>query len=84
MIGFIGLGIMGYPMASNLAKKGNLKLKVWNRSGAKSDQFVKEHEGCEKAATAREVEEKFPQENFRVNVSDFNFSSVLEIPKISF
>lgn len=55
MIGFIGLGIMGYPMASNLAKKGNLKLKVWNRSGAKSDQFVKEHEGCEKAATAREV-----------------------------
>jgi 3-hydroxyisobutyrate dehydrogenase len=30
-IGFIGLGVMGQPMALNLAKSGR-RLVVWNRS----------------------------------------------------
>lgn len=30
-IGFIGLGVMGQPMALNLARAGT-KLVVWNRS----------------------------------------------------
>ena len=34
-IGFIGLGIMGYPMAGHLSKKG-LEGSVFNRSKEKS------------------------------------------------
>nr|WP_295783418.1 NAD(P)-dependent oxidoreductase [Rhodoferax sp.] len=35
-IGFIGLGVMGHPMALNLAKAGT-RLRVWNRSPEKYD-----------------------------------------------
>jgi 3-hydroxyisobutyrate dehydrogenase len=35
-IGFVGLGVMGQPMALNLAKAGT-KLVVWNRSSAAAD-----------------------------------------------
>ena len=35
-IGFIGLGVMGQPMALNLARAGT-PLVVWNRTAAKSD-----------------------------------------------
>lgn len=37
-IGFIGLGVMGHPMALNLAKAGTA-LRVWNRSPRKYDQL---------------------------------------------
>ena len=37
-IGFIGLGVMGMPMAHNLIKCGNALL-VWNRSTDKSNQL---------------------------------------------
>jgi 3-hydroxyisobutyrate dehydrogenase len=36
MIGFLGLGIMGAPMAGNLVRAGT-ELVVWNRSAAKSE-----------------------------------------------
>ncbi len=39
-IGFIGLGSMGLPMASNLLKAG-FQLKVWNRSPARAQELVK-------------------------------------------
>ena len=35
-IGFIGLGVMGQPMALNLARAGT-QLIVWNRSADKSE-----------------------------------------------
>jgi 3-hydroxyisobutyrate dehydrogenase len=35
-IGFIGLGVMGQPMALNLARAGT-RLIVWNRSGERSE-----------------------------------------------
>ena len=35
-IGFIGLGIMGQPMALNLLKAGH-KLTVYNRTGGKAE-----------------------------------------------
>jgi len=38
-IGFIGLGIMGAPMAANLLKAG-YALNVWNRTRAKADALV--------------------------------------------
>ncbi len=37
-IGFIGIGIMGFPMAKNLLKSG-YKLKVFNRSQDKADRL---------------------------------------------
>ena len=38
-IGFIGLGIMGYPMAKNLLKAG-FSLTVWNRDLNKADDLA--------------------------------------------
>ena len=36
--GFLGLGVMGYPMALNLAKQGHL-LGVWNRTISRATDF---------------------------------------------
>ncbi len=41
---FIGLGVMGYPMAGHL-KKNNYEVIVFNRTSSKSDQWVKEFNG---------------------------------------
>jgi 3-hydroxyisobutyrate dehydrogenase len=42
-VAFIGLGVMGYPMAGHLAKKGGHDLTVYNRNSAKADAWVKEY-----------------------------------------
>jgi 2-hydroxy-3-oxopropionate reductase len=52
IIGFIGLGIMGKPMARNLIKAGH-SLVVHNRSRAAVDELSKE--GAKPAASAKEV-----------------------------
>ena len=54
-IGFIGLGIMGKPMARNLIKKG-YQLVVHNRSRGPVDELAKE--GAEAASSPKEVAEK--------------------------
>lgn len=41
---FIGLGVMGYPMAGHLANAG-LTVRVWNRTAAKSEQWAREYSG---------------------------------------
>ncbi len=41
---FLGLGVMGYPMAGHLASKGH-EVTVYNRTGAKSDAWAKAHGG---------------------------------------
>jgi 3-hydroxyisobutyrate dehydrogenase len=38
-VGFVGLGIMGGPMAANLLKAG-CRLTVWNRTAAKAEPLV--------------------------------------------
>ena len=43
-IGFVGLGVMGFPMARHLAAAGH-GLAVYNRSPAKAQKFVAEHGG---------------------------------------
>lgn len=48
---FIGLGVMGYPMAGHLAKAG-LDVTVYNRSTDKAAQWVSEYGGL-KADTPR-------------------------------
>jgi 3-hydroxyisobutyrate dehydrogenase-like beta-hydroxyacid dehydrogenase len=52
---FIGLGIMGYPMAGHLAAKGHA-VTVYNRTSAKAEQWAKQHQG-RAAPTPREAAE---------------------------
>jgi 3-hydroxyisobutyrate dehydrogenase-like beta-hydroxyacid dehydrogenase len=44
-VAFIGLGVMGFPMARHLAKKGGHDLTVYNRTAAKAEKWVAEHGG---------------------------------------
>jgi 3-hydroxyisobutyrate dehydrogenase len=55
-VAFLGLGVMGYPMAGHLKKKGGQDVTVYNRSAGKSEQWVKEF-GGRSAATPREAAE---------------------------
>jgi len=53
-LAFLGLGIMGYPMAGHLKKKGGHEVTVYNRSAAKAAQWVTEY-GGKSAPTPREA-----------------------------
>jgi 3-hydroxyisobutyrate dehydrogenase-like beta-hydroxyacid dehydrogenase len=53
-IAFLGLGVMGYPMAGHLLKKGGHQVTVYNRTAAKAQQWAKEY-GGQSAATPREA-----------------------------
>ena len=50
-VAFIGLGVMGYPMAGHLAAKG-YQVTVFNRTEAKANQWVSEHGGSSAATPA--------------------------------
>jgi 3-hydroxyisobutyrate dehydrogenase/2-hydroxy-3-oxopropionate reductase len=52
-VAFIGLGVMGFPMAGHLAKAGH-NVTVYNRSSAKAQAWVAEFEGQHKP-TPREA-----------------------------
>ncbi len=54
-VAFIGLGVMGYPMAGHLQAKGH-EVTVYNRTAAKADQWVKQH-GGKSAKTPRAAAE---------------------------
>jgi 3-hydroxyisobutyrate dehydrogenase len=55
-VAFIGLGVMGYPMAGHLAKRGNHSLTVFNRTGTKAEKWVSEN-GGKAASTPRAAAE---------------------------
>jgi len=52
-VAFIGLGVMGYPMAGHLARHG-YAVTVFNRTAAKAERWVGEH-GGRRAATPGEA-----------------------------
>src|SRR3954468_9124243 len=54
-VAFLGLGIMGGPMAANLAEAG-FELSVWNRTAEKAERFAEER-GAHAASTPREAAE---------------------------
>jgi 3-hydroxyisobutyrate dehydrogenase-like beta-hydroxyacid dehydrogenase len=54
-VAFLGLGVMGFPMAGHLAAKGH-EVTVWNRSAPKRAAWVAKHVGAE-ASTARAAAE---------------------------
>jgi 3-hydroxyisobutyrate dehydrogenase len=53
-VAFVGLGVMGYPMAGHLAKKGGHAVTVYNRTAAKAEKWVGQH-GGKSAPTPREA-----------------------------
>ncbi|MCO5147460.1 MAG: NAD(P)-dependent oxidoreductase [Aquamicrobium sp.] len=44
-VAFLGLGVMGYPMAGHLKSRGGHDVTVYNRTAAKADKWVAEHGG---------------------------------------
>jgi 3-hydroxyisobutyrate dehydrogenase len=53
-VAFIGLGVMGYPMAGHLKTRGGHDLTVYNRTAAKADKWAAEF-GGRAAATPAEA-----------------------------
>ena len=49
-VAFIGLGVMGYPMAGHLAAAGH-DVTVFNRTRATAERWAKEHKGAEHKGT---------------------------------
>ena len=54
-VAWIGLGVMGYPMAGHILKKGGHDLVVYNRNSAKGDLWLKEYGAGRTAATPAEA-----------------------------
>jgi 3-hydroxyisobutyrate dehydrogenase len=54
-VAFIGLGIMGYPMAGYISKAGH-NVTVYNRTSSKADKWISENKGS-KAETPAEAAE---------------------------
>ena len=50
-VAWIGLGVMGYPMAGHILRKGGHDLVVYNRSAAKAEAWVAEHGAGRSAPT---------------------------------
>src|SRR5437763_16413258 len=53
-VAFVGLGVMGYPMAGHLKTKGGHEVTVYNRTAAKAESWVSRH-GGHRAATPKEA-----------------------------
>lgn len=64
-VAFLGLGVMGYPMAGHLKTKGGHDVTVYNRTAAKAEKWAAEFSG-KSAATPAEA----------VGSADFVFSCV--------
>ncbi|WP_281025844.1 NAD(P)-dependent oxidoreductase [Rhizobium sp. BK376] len=55
-VAFIGMGVMGYPMAGHLMVKGGHEVTVYNRTAAKAEQWVKQYGGKSAATPAAAAE----------------------------
>jgi 3-hydroxyisobutyrate dehydrogenase len=53
-VAFVGLGVMGYPMAGHLKAKGGHEVTVYNRTAAKAEKWVAQH-GGKSAPTPRQA-----------------------------
>jgi 3-hydroxyisobutyrate dehydrogenase len=51
-VAFLGLGVMGYPMAGHLKNKGGHEVTVYNRTAAKAEKWVAQY-GGKAAATPK-------------------------------
>src|SRR5664279_1370482 len=55
-VAFLGLGVMGYPMAGHLKVKGGHDVTVYNRTAAKAEKWVAQF-GGKSAATPKAAAE---------------------------
>ncbi|VVT23559.1 NAD(P)-dependent oxidoreductase [Rhizobium sp. EC-SD404] len=51
-VAFIGLGVMGYPMAGHLKNRGGHDVTVYNRSAAKAERWASEFNGASRPTPA--------------------------------
>ena len=54
-VAFIGLGVMGYPMAGYISKASH-NVTVYNRTGAKAEKWVSEYKGSKADTPAKAAE----------------------------
>ncbi len=54
---WIGLGVMGFPMAGHLAKRGGLAVTVYNRTAAKAETWQAAHGGATAATPGQAAAE---------------------------
>ena len=54
-VAFIGLGVMGYPMAGYISKAGH-NVTVFNRTTSKADKWINEHKGSKADTPAKAAE----------------------------
>jgi 3-hydroxyisobutyrate dehydrogenase len=57
-VAFIGLGVMGYPMAGHLKNRGGHDVTVYNRTTAKAEKWAAEHGGAFATTPAAAAEGK--------------------------
>src|SRR6202035_4606977 len=55
-VAFLGLGVMGYPMAGHLKAKGGHEVTVYNRTSAKAEKWVAQ-DGGKSAPTPKQAAE---------------------------
>jgi len=57
-VAFLGLGVMGFPMAGHLSKAG-YEVTVYNRTELKSDKWLKEYKGSKAKSPLEAVKSSF-------------------------
>ena len=69
-VAFIGLGVMGYPMAGYISKGGH-NVTVYNRTGSKADKWLKDFKG-KKADTPKDAAKDASNKSTLVTVETEN------------
>ena len=54
-VAWLGLGVMGYPMAGHLLKRGGHDVTVYNRTSSKAGAWVAAQDGGRSAPTPLEA-----------------------------
>ncbi|HEU4985654.1 MAG TPA: NAD(P)-dependent oxidoreductase, partial [Rhizobiaceae bacterium] len=57
-VAFLGMGVMGYPMAGHLKNKGGHEVTVYNRTTAKAEKWAAEHGGSHAPTPAEAARDK--------------------------
>ena len=57
-VAFLGLGVMGYPMAGHLKNKGGHDVTVYNRTAAKAEKWAAQHGGSHAPTPAEAARDK--------------------------
>jgi 3-hydroxyisobutyrate dehydrogenase len=82
-VAFLGLGVMGYPMAGHLKNKGGHEVTVYNRNTAKAEAWAKEYGG----KVARTPDEAAAGQDFVMmcvgNDNDVRAVAAAAFPKVS-